>query len=106
MSNQGLGQVFGRNLRLLCEQRASPSAAARDLGINHVQMHRYLRGEAFPKPAVLKRICDYFGTDARIMTDPLPFDPPLNSMQLRALNRLKHSCHSCARSPMPPMCKI
>jgi len=74
MSNQGLGQVFGRNLRLLCEQRSSPSAAARDLGINHVQMHRYLRGEAFPKPAVLKRICDYFGTDARIMTDLLPFD--------------------------------
>lgn len=73
MNNQGLGQVFGRNLRLLCEQRASPSAAARDLDINHVQMHRYLRGEAFPKPAVLKRICDYFGTDARIMTDPLPF---------------------------------
>lgn len=74
MSNQGLGQVFGRNLRLLCEQRTSPSAAARDLGINHVQMHRFLRGEAFPKPAVLKRICDYFGTDARIMTDLLPFD--------------------------------
>lgn len=64
-------RIFAGNLRQLCEGRQSVSAVARDLGISHVQFHRFLRGEAIPKPAVLKRICDYFGTDARMLTETL-----------------------------------
>lgn len=64
-------RIFAANLRQLCEGKPSVSAVARDLGISHVQFHRFLRGEAIPKPAVLKRICDYFGTDARILIQPL-----------------------------------
>lgn len=71
MNNQSITRLFGQNLRQLCTSRESPSAVARELGISHVQMHRFLRGESYPKPAQLKQICDYFGTDARIMTEPL-----------------------------------
>jgi len=71
VNNQSIARLFGQNLRQLCTSRESPSAVARDLGISHVQMHRFLRGESYPKPAQLKQICDYFGTDARIMTEPL-----------------------------------
>ena len=64
-------RIFAKNLRILCEGKPSVSAIARDLDISHVQFHRFLRGEAVPKPAVLKRICDYFGVDSRILTATL-----------------------------------
>lgn len=63
--------VFASNLRRLVEQRGSQASAAKALDLGKVQLQRYLRGESFPKPAVLKRICDHFGTDARILTEPL-----------------------------------
>ena len=34
-------------------------------------MNRILNGESFPKPGMLKRICEYFNTDARILLQPL-----------------------------------
>lgn len=67
-------EVFGQNLRSLTAMRGSQAAVAQDLGVNRIQFQRYLRAESFPKPNVLKRICDYFGVDARIMTDPLTND--------------------------------
>lgn len=63
--------VFGENLRLLCAAKPSVASVARDLEINRVQFNRYLKSESFPKPAVLKRICNYFEVDARIFTEPL-----------------------------------
>lgn len=63
--------AFGSNLKLLCKERGSQSAVADALGISKVQFQRYLKGESFPKPNLLKRICDYFGVDARILTDEL-----------------------------------
>ncbi|AUH32249.1 hypothetical protein CUV01_01510 [Paracoccus tegillarcae] len=63
--------VFGSNLRKLTALRGSQTAVANDLDISRVQFQRYLRSESFPKPNMLKRICDYFGVDARILTDPL-----------------------------------
>jgi transcriptional regulator with XRE-family HTH domain len=44
---------------------------ARATGINRTQFNRYLIGESWPRPDVLERICQYTGTDARIMTEPL-----------------------------------
>ena len=41
------------------------------LDVNRVQMNRILNGESFPKPGLLKRICDYFSVDARILLQPL-----------------------------------
>lgn len=66
--------VFGENLRILCQSHSSLSNVARQLGIGKVQFQRYLKGESFPKPNVLARICTYFGVDARIMLTPLSED--------------------------------
>lgn len=53
------------------EGRISVSGAADALGISRVQFQRYLKGESFPKPGMLKRICDMLGVDARIYTEPV-----------------------------------
>ena len=63
--------IFGRNLRQLIGRDVSVSEIARDIGINRTQLSRYLYGEAFPRPDVLRRICLHFDVDARILTDPL-----------------------------------
>lgn len=62
---------FGRNLRVLTNAYASISETSRKLGINRAQYNRYLNGESYPRPDVLQRICEFFGTDARILTEPL-----------------------------------
>lgn len=66
-----VSKIFGENLRKLCAQRGTIAGAARDLGINKVQFHRYLNGQSFPKPQVLSDICTYFDVDARILLQPL-----------------------------------
>lgn len=71
--------IFGTNLRLLTSLRGTQARAAAALDIGRVQFQRYLRGESFPKPHILKRICDYFGVDARIMTELLT-EPLLEDM--------------------------
>lgn len=63
--------VFAHNLRKLCEQSTSIAQVARDLDISKVQMNRFLKGSSLPKPAVLQRVCDYFGLDARILLEPI-----------------------------------
>ena len=66
--------VFAANLRRLCSSRGiSLAQAARDLDLGKVQFQRFLRAESFPKPNLLHRICLYFGTDARILTEAWPF---------------------------------
>ena len=68
--------VFAANLRRLCGSRGiSLAQAARDLDLGKVQFQRFLRAESFPKPNLLHRICLYFETDARILTEPWPFPP-------------------------------
>ncbi len=74
-------RVFGENLRQLAGAAPSITALARALGINRTQFNRYLAGESFPRPDVLYRICQYFDTDARILTHPIaeiaaPIPPP------------------------------
>ncbi|MGR3711691.1 MAG: helix-turn-helix domain-containing protein [Shimia sp.] len=66
-----LRQMFGQNLRSLARGYPSVSKLCRDLGINRTQFNRYLAGESFPRPDVLYRICDFFGTDARILLEPI-----------------------------------
>ncbi|EKE71766.1 DNA-binding protein [Celeribacter baekdonensis B30] len=66
-----LRHVFGENLTRLSERATSVSQLCRDLGINRTQFNRYLKAEAFPRPDVLYRICQYFDVDARILLDPL-----------------------------------
>lgn len=63
--------VFGNNLRLLTSLVGTQTKVRNDLDIGRIQFQRYLRAESFPKPHVLKKICDYFMVDARILTDPL-----------------------------------
>ena len=66
--------VFAANLRRLCSSRGiSLAQAARDLDLGKVQFQRFLRAESFPKPNLLHRICVYFATDARILTEAWPF---------------------------------
>ena len=64
-------KVFGANLRKLCESQRSIASVAKELDVNRIQFTRFLNGEAYPKPAVLKRIVEYFGVDSRIFTEPL-----------------------------------
>jgi transcriptional regulator with XRE-family HTH domain len=55
--------IFGSNLRLLCSYRPSISRVAQDLNINRSQFNRYLAGTSFPRGAMMRRICDYFGVE-------------------------------------------
>lgn len=82
--------VFSHNLRKLCEQSISIAQVARDLDISKVQMNRFLKGSSLPKPAVLQRVCDYFGVDARILLEPITDEeaemlsaPPTSSAAVR-----------------------
>jgi len=59
--------IFGRNLRQLCKRVGTIAEVADHLDVNRVQMNRILNGESFPKPGLMKRICDYFQVDARIL---------------------------------------
>ncbi|MEP5151884.1 helix-turn-helix transcriptional regulator [Planktotalea sp.] len=63
--------VFGQNLRKLSQAYPSVSEVCRQIDINRAQFNRYLNGESYPRPDMLARICDFFGTDARILTNPI-----------------------------------
>ncbi|WP_255571914.1 helix-turn-helix transcriptional regulator [Celeribacter sp. PS-C1] len=58
-------------MRQLSKRASSISQLCRDLDINRTQFNRYLNGEAFPRPDVLSKICQYFDVDARILLEPL-----------------------------------
>lgn len=76
---ENVNLIFGRNLRQLCEERGTFSEAARVLDVSRVQLSRYFKGESFPKPNQLDRICALFGVDARIYTQPLSELAPLSA---------------------------
>jgi len=61
---------FGLNLRLLCGYRPSISRVAQDLKINRSQLNRYLAGSSFPRGALMRRICDYFGVEPHEIVMP------------------------------------
>lgn len=63
--------IFGANLRQMSGTYPSIAGLCRELGINRTQYNRYLSGESFPRPDVLHRICQFFGTDARILLEPV-----------------------------------
>lgn len=63
--------VFSENLRDLIDEDMPIATLARLLDVNRTQLIRYLAGESFPRPDILKRICDHFGVDARILVEPL-----------------------------------
>ncbi|WP_372026999.1 helix-turn-helix transcriptional regulator [Tistrella mobilis] len=61
---------IAENLRLVCSYRPSISHVGRDLGINRSQLNRYLAGSSTPRPALLRKICDYFGVEPYEMMLP------------------------------------
>ena len=67
MHSQG---SFPDNLRLLCGYRTSISQVCRALAINRSQFNRYLAGTSTPRPALMRKICDYFGVDLHEMLLP------------------------------------
>lgn len=69
--SESVNSTFGRNLKTLCLEAGTLSDAARQLEISRVQLSRFIRGESFPKPNQLAKICEYFQVDARIFTRPL-----------------------------------
>ena len=69
-----IAHVFAANLRRLTDQVGNISEVARLLDINRAQYNRYLNSEAYPKPAILDRICTFYNVDARILTQPLKID--------------------------------
>ena len=54
---------FSVNLRLLSTYAPSISELSRRLGINRSQMNKYLSGMTSPRPALMRRIGDYFGVE-------------------------------------------
>jgi transcriptional regulator with XRE-family HTH domain len=65
---------LSENLRLLSSYMASISDLARRLGINRSQINKYLAGSTYPRPALLRRICDHFGVEAHeILMPPSEF---------------------------------
>ena len=70
-SNISTHLIFGKNLRILCARIGTIAEVADRLDVNRVQMNRILNGESFPKPGLLRRICDLFNVDARIILQPL-----------------------------------
>lgn len=66
-----LRSIFGENLRALTAGYPSIASLCRELMINRTQFNRYLSGESFPRPDVLHRICEFLGTDARILLEPV-----------------------------------
>lgn len=61
---------FGSNLRLLCSYRPSITRVAQDLNINRSQFNRYLAATSFPRGAMMRRICDYFGVETHEILMP------------------------------------
>lgn len=66
-----LRMIFSRNLEELVGREKSVSECARQLRISRSQLNRFLGGDTYPRPDVLQRICQHFGTDARILTTSL-----------------------------------
>ena len=91
-------QIFGTNLRQLCQSRRSVSAVSKDLGISRTQFNRYLSGESFPRPDVLYLICRYFLTDAHILLEPL------NAQLNDECTLLTHSEIKAFYTPGPNLC--
>lgn len=84
LSPTELRAIFGQNLRKLCQAYPSISAVCRALDTNRTQFNRYLSGDSFPRPDVLQKICTYFGTDARILLEPV------DQIETHASNPLMH----------------
>ncbi len=78
-------KTFGQNLKLLLikKNRTIVETCAK-IGINRTQFNRYLSGASSPRPEVLKKICDYFDVDARILLEPLSQQPSWDSGQALA----------------------
>lgn len=89
MTDREVLAVFSLNLRELTAGVPSISALCQALQINRAQFNRYLSGQASPRPLVLRRICEHFGVDARILIEPLATMAQTNrdGMQ-RALDRI------------------
>lgn len=58
------------NLRLLCTFKPSISEVARSLGLNRSQLNKYLSGHTLPRPALLRKIGDYFGVEVHELLMP------------------------------------
>ncbi len=70
-TDRHIQSIFGQNLRILAAKEPSISDLCRKLSINRTQFNRYLSGETSPRPLLLKRICEYFDVDARILLEPI-----------------------------------
>ncbi|MEM7171111.1 MAG: helix-turn-helix transcriptional regulator [Pseudomonadota bacterium] len=61
---------FCKNLRFLCNERASISQVCRDIGINRQQFNSYLSGRSKPSGHNLTRISAYFEVAVVALDDP------------------------------------
>ncbi len=80
--------VFSENLRQLVAEVPSVAALCRELSIHRSQFNRFLSGVSFPGPDMLHRICVRFGTDARILLEPLDHLRAKAPAQIQSLMRL------------------
>jgi hypothetical protein len=63
--------VFARNMTALIGDNHTITSLSRDLNIHRNQIQRFVDGVSVPKPETLRRICQFFDVDARILTHHL-----------------------------------
>jgi transcriptional regulator with XRE-family HTH domain len=56
-------QDLASNLKLLCSYYPSIAELCRRLGVNRSQFNRYLNGRYKPSPAIMRKLCDFFGVE-------------------------------------------
>jgi transcriptional regulator with XRE-family HTH domain len=54
------GVFFSQNLRRLVDSRGGVLSVAKAVGINRTQLHRYVNGDALPRPKLIAKLADHF----------------------------------------------
>jgi len=62
-SGASMYQDLSSNLKLLCSYYPSIAEMCRRLGVNRSQFNRYLNGRYKPSPAIMRKLCDFFGVE-------------------------------------------
>lgn len=82
--------IFAENLRQLLISQKSIVDVCNKIGVHRSQFNRFLNSESHPKLDVLHRICNFFGTDARILLEPLANFQPTTEKNFEPTLMLLH----------------
>lgn len=74
--------MFAEVFQRLCGQKGvSVTKVATDIGIAPTTAYDWIRSDAKPRMATLKKVADYFGVDVTFFDEPFP-EPPIEEPQM------------------------